>query len=172
MKNTLHLTLLFISLLFASWAQKSSNWYTYKSDKGHYTLYFPGKPSESEQDIPGDAAGLKIHLATYAEGEDVVFMSSWTNLANTAATEKTTQQALEDSRDGAIESMKATDVKTSETVTTGDPYIDFTFSLGTSAGRMRIYFVNGVQYSLIVLCPEATKSDQRIDKFIRSYKHI
>ena len=59
---------------------------------------------------------------------------------------------LEDSRDGAVGSMKADTLATTAIQTTGStPYIEFTFRSAEFKGKDRIYIINKHQYSLVTI---------------------
>jgi hypothetical protein len=146
-------------------------WQKYTSSDGHFSITFPGKPEESaEDDKTSDGQPFKIHYVTLSP-TDEVYMVGWINMVDFYPADKSMKQILEDSRDGATESMKATDVKTLKTNLTGEPYIEFTFKTDKFKGKDRIYVISKFQYSVITIFSEEKGIGTNADKFIGSFRH-
>ena len=147
-------------------------WTTYSSTPGHFSVSFPGTPQESvEYDSSGPSI-LAIHLINYEVGERGILMAGWTDFSKTNLGGKTVKAILEDSRYGAMGSMKATNIVTTTTVLTGEAYIEFTFKTEGYVGKERIYYVGNIQYSVITLFTTAADLDAYADRFLHSYRHI
>lgn len=172
MKKQLFLILLVVTTLLVSF-RYAENWVNYVSHDGHFSINFPGKPEESAEDsYTADSVSFKIHYATYSPSDDEVYMVGWINMAKFYPEGKTIKQMLEESRDGAAESMKATEVKTLVTNTGDQPYIEFTFKTGNFIGKDRIYIINKFQYSVITILSGSKGFSPVSDKFTTSFKHI
>ena len=165
------LFLIILTAVFINGFSQSSAWHTYTFKDGHFSISFPGKPEESVQYDSSGASILKMNMQTYTIGDNTVFMSSWTDMSALSLSDKSIKQLLEDSRDGAVQSLQATNVVTTATVLTGEPYIEFAFSTEEFTGKDRIYFINKVQYSIITIFSAKDGLSPDADKFITSFKH-
>ena len=170
MKRTL-LQILIALLLPAAVFAQGSKWHNFTSAEGHYSVNFPGVPTESVQMDTSSGTILKIMMASYAVGDNEVYMTSFIDMKDVYDKEKSMKQLLEASRDGALGSMNVTKSETVATNLTGDPYIEFTFSNSEFTGKDRIYFINKCQYSVITIFSLANGLSVNTDKFIRSFKH-
>jgi hypothetical protein len=171
MKKKLLLPFILIIFSLTCFGQ-SAPWKTYTFHEGHYSINFPDLPVESFEYDSSTSVTFKINLATYEISETEVLMSSSIDMSKSDADKKPIKQLLEDSRDGAASSLKASKVTTLATVLTGEPYIEFTFSTDDFVGKDRIYFINKTQYSLITIFSAKTGIPAAADKFIRSFKHL
>jgi hypothetical protein len=149
-------------------------WVKYSSTAGHCAMSFPGKPNESMDTSKAEnGKTFQIHLATFAPNDNEVYMLGWIDMKGFYPEDKTIKQILEDSRDGATNSLGATDVKTIKTETTGsEPHIEFTFTGPDFVGKDCIYVINKHQYSLITLFAKAKTIPADADKFIASFKYV
>ena len=153
--------------------QADNDWQVYSSSDGHFSVAFPGKPEESTQDDKtADGIPFKIHFATYSPTDNEVYMAGWINMDTFYPADKTMKEILEDSRDGATGSMKATSVTTLATELSDKPYIEFTFELDGFVGKDRIYVINKVQYSLITIFAKGSGLNTSADRFIMSFKSL
>ena len=171
MKKILFIALLGMLMPYLGFTQQSA-WTTYSSAPGHFSISFPGTAQESVDYDSSGSSILAIHFANYEMGEKGVLMAGWVDFTNTDLHGKTIKTLLEDSRDGALNSMKATDIVTTTTVLTGEPYIEFTFKTDGFVGKERIYVINKIQYSVIALFTTASDLGVYADKFLHSYKHL
>jgi len=172
MKKQLLLLLIAASALLVSFNYADS-WVNYVSHEGHFSITFPGKPQESAEDnFTADSVAFKIHYASYSPTDNEVYMVGWLDMAKFYPEGKTIKQMLEDSRDGAAESMKATDVKTLATNLGTQPYVEFTFKTGEFMGKDRIYIINKFQYSVVTIFSNTAGISAKADKFITSFKHL
>ena len=147
------------------------NWVKYASTEGHFSIEFPGKPEESTQDDKNeDGTPFKIHFATFTPTDDEVYMAGWIDMTTFYPKNGELKQLLENSRDGATGSMKATKVTTLATNLGENPYIEFTFSTDEFIGKDRIYLINKFQYSIITIFSLKTGIPPNADKFIASFK--
>ncbi len=147
------------------------NWQKFTSQDGHYSISFPGKPEESTQDDKSDdGTPFKIHLTNYSPNDDEVYMVGWIDMNAFFPKDLSMKQMLENSRDGATGSMKATKVTTIETNLGAKPYIEFTFAADGFIGKDRIYIINKFQYSIITIFSDKTGISANADKFIQSFK--
>ena len=162
-----------IGLLFIVGFQTDKEWLTYSSTEGHFSIKFPGSPEESTDDQKTEAGNqFKIHYATFSPSDDEVYMAGWIDMTSFYPEEKSIEQMLEDSRDGATGSMKATNVKTLAIVESGNPYIEFTFETDDFTGKDRIYLINKFQYSIITIFSKKSGIKPTADKFITSFKSL
>jgi hypothetical protein len=166
--------LLFISALVSfKTPGVGAAWVKYTSTEGHFSMNFPGKPEESSQDDKSDnGTAFKIHFASYSPTQNDVYMAGWIDMTGFYPEDKDMKEMLEASRDGATESMKATDIKTITTSLGKEPYIEFTFKTDDFVGKDRIYIINKFQYSIITIFSKKTGLSPNVDKFITSFKHI
>ncbi len=149
------------------------SWFKYTTTQGHCAISFPGKPEESTDTSRSDnGTPFQIHLATYAPNDNDVYMLGWINMNGFYPEDITMQKILENSRDGATNSLGATDVKTIKTNLGNEPYIEFSFEGKDFVGKDRIYVINKFQYSVITLFAKRTIIPQDADKFITSFKYI
>ncbi len=163
--------LIFVTALFSF--TPAGNWQKYSTSEGHFSISFPGKPDESTQDDKSeDGTPFKIHFATYSPSDDEVYMAGWIDMTTFFPKDVTLKQMLENSRDGATSSLKATKVNTLETNLGTNPYIEFTFSTDDFTGKDRIYIINKYQYSIITIFSVKTGVKSDADKFITSFKHL
>ena len=161
--------LLLIASLFSF--KLAENWQKYTSQEGHFSISFPGKPEETMEDSKNDSGiPFKIHFVTYAPSDDELYMAGWIDMTTFYPKDGDMKQLLENSRDGAVKSMNATNVTTLETHLEGNPYIEFTFSAENIIGKDRIYFINKFQYSIITMFPIKKGMSPNADKFITSFK--
>jgi hypothetical protein len=151
----------------------ADTWQKYTSQEGHFSVSFPGKPDERTDDSKmDDGTPFKIHLATYSTFDDEVYMVGWIDMTEFYPKDKELKKILENSRDGAVESMKATNVVTKAINLTGSPYIEFTFNSDQFTGKDRIYLINKFQYSLITIFSLSKGIPPAADKFIGTFKQI
>jgi hypothetical protein len=149
----------------------AENWTKYKSAEGRFSIDFPGKPEESTQDDKSDdGTPFKIHFTSYSPNDDEVYMCGWIDMTSFYPKDKELKVMLEDSRDGATGSMKATNVKTLTTYLGDNPYIEFTFEADKLVGKDRIYIINKFQYSVITIFSDKTGIRPGADKFIASFR--
>ena len=171
MKNYLILAALLLSGSLFSFKVPDA-WQKYSSAEGHFVIEFPGKPEESTQDDKSDdGTPFKIHFASFSPNDDEVYMAGWIDMTTFYPKGKEIKQMLEDSRDGAAGSMKATSVVTLATNLGENPYIEFAFVADKLTGKDRIYLINKFQYSIITIFAEKTGITPAADKFINSFKH-
>ena len=151
----------------------ADEWQVYTSREGKFTILFPGKAEESVQnDTTAAGVPFKINFATYSATDNEVYMAGWIDMNNFYPEGKTIQQMLDDSRDGAVESMHAANVVTLETVTIGEPYIEFTFQSDDFVGKDRIYLIHKFQYSIITIFSKSVGIPGNADKFIKSFRSL
>ena len=87
MKNLILLSVLITAFSFTGFTQ-NAEWTSYKSDDGHYSISFPGKPEITSELDTSSGIKLKINMAEYEKDEKTVFIASWIDLGKTAAAEK------------------------------------------------------------------------------------
>ena len=171
MKRYLLVPALFLILGLVSF-RIPDNWVKYTSAEGHFSISFPGKPEESVQDDKSDdGTPFQIHLSTYSPTDNYVYMVGWIDMTTFYPKNIELKQMLENSRDGATQSMKATKVETLTTNLGVNPYIEFTFSTNDFVGKDRIYIINKFQYSLITIFSVKTGIKSNVDGFITSFRH-
>lgn len=147
-------------------------WATYKSAEGHYSILFPGTPTVSvEETKTEDGLPFKMHMASLSPSDNEVYMVGWVDMSGFYPKEKSIKQILEDSRDGAAGEMKATNVVTTATNLSGNPYIEFIFSTADFVGKDRIYIINKHQYSVIAINSGTQGVPPAADKFINSFRY-
>ncbi len=101
-----------------------------------------------------------------------VYMSSFIDAHSFFPDDKSLKQILEDSaRDGAANSLNATNVITTATNLGENPYIEFLFTSADFKGKDRIYVINKFQYSVLMIV-SLNKDLTNADKFITSFKHL
>ena len=172
MKKLLLLPAAIVVMLLVSF-KYAGNWTKYTSGEGHYSISFPGQPVESTEDDTTDAMKpFKIHFATYFPNDSEGYMTDWIDMSRIYPEKKAMKQILEDSRDGAVQSVNATFVTTTATYLGKEPYIEFSFTSKEFAGKGRIYVINKFQYSIITLFSINVGISTDADKFIKSFKHM
>jgi len=172
MKKPVILPVIIVAVLLCSFRYTGS-WTKYTSTEGHYSIEFPGKPTESaEEDTSNMSAPLTIHYAIYFPKDTEGYMADWINLANMYPAKKPIKQILQDSRDGALRTIKPTYVNTSAIYLGKNPYIEFSFTSKELAGKGRIYVINKFQYSVITIFSLSAGISPDADRFIQSFKHI
>ena len=150
-----------------------ATWTKYVSKQGHFTIEFPGHPTENNViDTADKKKPVTIHYVTYFPTDTEGYMADWIDISKKYPKEKTLKQILEESRDGALQSIKATFSATTATYLGKDPYIEFSFTSNEFAGKGRIYVINMFQYSIITLFPITSGISADADKFIKSFKHL
>ena len=150
----------------------TENRFKYSSSEGHFLIEFPGRPTETIQDDTSDIhKPLRIHFATYFPSDTEGYMADWIDLSRAYPKGKTMKQLLEGSRDGALRSVKATEVTTTEINLGTIPYIEFTFKNTEVTGKGRIYIINKFQYSILTLFSVNAGINAKADKFIHSFRH-
>src|ERR1017187_7360643 len=97
-------------------------------------------------------------------------MAGWIDMTTFFPKDANLKQMLENSRDGAAGSMKATKVTTLSTNLGENPYIEFTFTADDFTGKDRIYLINKFQYSIITIFSLKSGIPATADKFITSFK--
>ncbi len=173
MKKIWFIPVITVALLLSNLSYGQTSWTKYSSSLGSFSINFPGAYEESTQMDTSDAGKpFKIHFASYTPNDDVVYMAGWIDMYNIYPADKSLKQILEDSRDGAMESLKATNIKTLNTSLVGEPYIEFTFGSEDMVGKERIYLINKFQYSIITLFAKTKVLPADADKFITSFKHL
>src|ERR1035437_1893777 len=150
MKKGISIPALFILLFLVSF-KYSDNWVTYKSIEGHYSMSFPGTPTESESSQKSDNGNsMTLHLATYSHDTNVAYMSDWVNIGADYPANKTITQILEDSRDAAVKNINATSVTTKLNLS-GNPFVEYSFKSKDFVGKGRFYIINKYQYGIIAI---------------------
>ena len=173
MKKLLIIPVAIVALMLVSFSYRAGNWVSLTRNEGHFSISFPGKPEESaEMDKTEKGIEFKVNTASYSPDDSHVFMLGWIDMTNIYPTGKTMKELLEDSRDGAAASMKATKVETITTNLTGQPYIEFIFGDDQFIGKDRIYVINKFQYSVITIFSKADGIPADADKFIASFKYL
>jgi len=173
MKKYFILLVAFLCILFFSGFQSTGDWQLYTSKEGGFSIEFPGLPEEQTQNDTTDAGvPFLIHFASVAPSDNEVYMAGWIDMNSFYPEDASIQQMLENSRDGATNSMHATHVTTLATVTTGNPYIEFTFETNDLIGKDRIYLIHKFQYSIITIFSKETGIKPGADRFIASFKNI
>ncbi len=172
MKKHLLLAVAIVAIFLTSF-RYSTTWTKYASREGHFSIDFPGKPTESAQDDTSYIQKpFRIHYATYFPDDSEGYMADWIDIHKTYPKEKNIKQILEIFRDGAMRSVIATTVTTTATILGKEPYIEFTFTSKDFAGKGRIYVINKFQYSIITLCAIDAGISPDADRFIRSFRHV
>ena len=172
-KYVLHIVIALVCLCVFSGFRSEQDWMKYKSAEGKYSINFPGKPEESQENSKtNDSIPFLIHYATYSASDNEIYMVGWINMSNFYPNEKSMKQILEDSRDGAVNAMQATNVVTTATKNTGNAYIEFTFEIKELKGKDRIYVINKFQYSVISIYSSSMGNNPKVDKFISSFKYV
>ena len=161
-----------ITIVFLLSFIDAGNWTKYTSNEGHFSIDFPGPPTESAQEDTTTTKPVTIHYITYFPTDTEGYMTDWIDMTKIYPKEKTIKQILEGSRDGAMKSIKATYVTTSTTYLGKDPYIEFSFTSKEFAGKGRVYVINKFQYSVITLFSLNSGISPDANKFIRSFKHL
>ena len=170
MSRNLVIPLLVITTGFLSFMPVSA-WVKYTSKAGHFSVSFPDKPQETEQeDKNPDGTPARIHVVTYARSNEEVYIATWFNLGSFYPKDKTMKQMLEESRDGAMNSMKEKKVTTTTTFLGKNPYIEYTFTGDEFIGKERVYLVNKMQYSVIAIYSLKAGLSKDADKFLTSFK--
>ena len=173
MKKFLFMPLVAVVALLCSFTP-ASQWELYTSADGHFSISFPEKPEESAEDNTTEENVIfKIHMATSAPADDEVYIAGWIDMTPFYPKNKTVKQILEDGRDAAAASMRATSVKTLATELSGDkPYIEFVFVTDEVTCKDRIYIINKFQYSLITIFGLKKGIQPSADKFLTSFKPL
>lgn len=145
----------------------------YTSSEGNFSATFPCDAKESSQvDTAANGKPITIHFVQCNPDDNHVYMVGWSDLSSNYAEETPIKKILENSRDGATNSMKAVNVKTVATVLGKTPYIEFTFESSEFMGKDRIYVVNKFQYSIITIFAKSKKAPPEVDKFISSFHFL
>jgi hypothetical protein len=174
MKKIYALPILMLICLLTLFGFKSDeNWQLYTSTAGHFTIEFPGNPVESVDNSKTDAGKeFTMNTASYSPSDSEVYMVSWIDMHNILPKDKTIEQMLTDSRDGATNSMKVKNVVTLKMNLEENPYIEFTFETDDYVGKYRIYIINENQLSIITIFSKEVGIKSIADKFIQSFKII
>jgi hypothetical protein len=171
MKISLLLPVLLTTIVFSSF-RNAEKWVNYVSTTGHFSIEFPGTPTEStEEDTSDTRQTFVIHFATFFPNDTEGYMTDWIDMSKLYPEKKTIKQILEDSRDGALRSINATFVKTTAIMLGKEPFIEFSFTNKEFAGKGRIYVMNKFQYSIITLFSLNAGISADGDRFIHSFKH-
>ena len=145
-------------------------WVKYTSAKGHFSIEFPGSPTENT--VVDTTDNNKIHYATYFPNDSEGYLTDWIDMTKTYPAKKGIKQILEDGRDGAMRSLIATNIITTATNLDKEPYIEFAFTNKEFAGRGRIYLIDKIQYSIITLFSLEAGISPDANKFIKSFRHL
>ena len=170
MKTAGSLLLIFGALLLSGF--QTATWSTYTSLEGHFSISFPSaEPTITSQKVPVDDIEYLMHMIYAGPDNGFTYMIAWTD-KSAHFPDKTVKQFLEGSRDGSISNIKGTNVVTEKIVTTGSqPYIEYTYNADKLKGKTRIYLINKVQYTILVLSENKTNFTATANKFIRSFSH-
>lgn len=151
----------------------ADTWKKYNCTPGHFSINFPGTPEESSQnDTTAEGVPFKVNFASFSPNDNEVYMAGWIDMATFYPKDVELKTMLENSRDGATGSMKATKVNTLATHLGENPYIEFTFATDEFIGKDRIYLINKFQYSIITIFSTKTGILPGADKFIASFKPV
>jgi hypothetical protein len=170
MKRLFLIPVIALLLPLTGLAQKGT-WPVHTSAEGHFSVTFPGTPQESVEYDSSGAEVTKINLAMYEINDSDVLMLSWVSFAHLDLGQKSVKELLETSRDGALSALGATDIVTTATVLTGDPYIEFTFRSGGMLGKDRVYIIHKMQYSILGIFSSDRGLATYADRYIGSFKY-
>ena len=154
-----------ISLLLVSF-KTTDEWLIITSTMGHYAISFPGYPTEKTR------GNNDVHILSYSPTDSEVLILAWTDMHKYYPANKKISELLEDAMDGAITSMDATDVKTTNLVLNANPYIEFTFNTPHITGKERIYIINKFQYSVMALGAPASGITQGMEHFLTTFIYL
>ena len=151
---------------------QTDKWSPYTSKDGHFKISFPTvDPTISSQKVPVNDVDYTMNLAYVAASDGYTYMIAWTDMS-AHFPDKTAKQFLEDSRDGSVNNIKGTNVVTEKLITTGSqPYIEFTYDADKAKGKTRIYLINKVQYTILVLSESTTDFTNKANKFLHSFSY-
>jgi len=144
-------------------------WKHVVSDKGNYSLVFPGEPAA--QDLTDDAGKyLATMFVLELDNGNVAYMSSFSDLP----LERTTagpDQILSDARDGALKSSKGTLV--SEKKITLDGFPGRELQISTPNGMtsfVRVYLVKSRLYQSMGVMPKDKIDGKQVRTFLESFR--
>jgi hypothetical protein len=147
-------------------AEDKTEWQTHKSDKGNYSIEFPGKPTPVEKSSTSQAV-LEV-----MDGK-AVYISAYTSFPNKVDLKgPLPKQVLDQSMDRMKESLKGK-VLTSKDVTVDKKYPARDVDLdapGIGVYRVRIIITEERMYQTVVLGPKEFVEGADAKKFLGSFK--
>jgi hypothetical protein len=166
----------FVVMFFTSACGGGSDWQTYSSTSGNFSILAPGSFKETTQS--NDTAIGKIESHTFVLDHGAIsYFVSYADFPADAMQVANTDSALEGGVGGALENMNATLVNKIDISLDGAPGKEVqgdipaneTFPNG-GVVKARAYLVSNRLYQIYVLVKKGSESDAQMDRYIQSFK--
>jgi hypothetical protein len=151
-------------------ATSKLNFQSFTSDKGSFSVKFPGTPTTTAQKntVGGFQIDTNLFLVTLNSGS-VTYLVSYSDYPTEITSNQTPDQALNNARDGQVASVQGKIL--SDKSLTKDNIFGKEIEISSTSNyiRTRIYISGQRLYQLVVVYPEATKSLGDIQTFLDSF---
>jgi len=145
-------------------ARTSREWIKYSDTPGRFTMMMPISPVKSEQPVETDSGKLINHLFL-ATTSTAAFLISYVD----HPVKEDPQKILERVRDGAVNGIKGTLLRSTNITHKGYPGFEFAASVADAVYTSRIYLVNDRLYQIVVVGPPGTKMSEDINRYMASF---
>jgi hypothetical protein len=152
--------------------QPPPGWQAFHSDKGGYSVWFPGTPTEKDTGVATKRGQRDMNQVKVVDSmSGLTFMVSVTDFSDVVFPDA--EKALDGARDGAIQKAKA-ELLSEESIKLGThPGREIRFGVPAVKGVvlvMRIYLVGQRNYQLMVAGPEQAANGPSAKTFLQSFR--
>lgn len=146
--------------------------YKYAPSDGSYSIKFPGKPTESTQNVQTPIGPIKVLLASYSanQGKRAYFSSSTRYKINPK--QYNVEKGLDGARDGIVKSANATISNETKIKYKGASGRQFFLTMQQGKAKVRIYVVNAGKgptiYQSFVMDTTGKIEDGEVNSFLDS----
>jgi hypothetical protein len=139
-------------------------WTRYSSTAGRFSILFPGQPTLKQQPVDSAVGKLTNNILLASTGA-AVFLASY---ADYPVVNDDPQAVLDRVRDGAVNGVKGTLIKSTAITHKGFPGREFQASGEVMLATFRIYLVNNRLYQTVAVGPPGAVSEAAKD-FLNSF---
>ncbi len=155
------------------WAQPSSDWKTFRSGPGRFSVRAPGSlQEESSPQKPGDT--LPVNHTFSLSLNDAAYIVTYTDFAPDQVTAANVKAILSAARDGGIKNVKGKLVSETSISVSGYPSRDVIASLpldnNVGGTHFRLVLAKSRLYSVIFVGPGDSATRASVDVFLKSFQ--
>lgn len=149
---------------------ETSGSYDFTSEDGHFTITFPGEPSDTAQSVPTEVGDIEMVQYMYQKSVTEVFMVAYSDYPSSMVNESNAEDLLAGGKTGALNSLGIVSTDTDESIEIdGHPGNYFTANNGQFFVAYEMYLVNNRLYQIAILRDGSYPSQAEVDAFTKTF---
>jgi hypothetical protein len=176
MTYRLLIVIVLVSLLLAACGGASATPQPFISKAGKFMVTFPGLPTESIQNTPGELGDITTHLLSYSQGNKV-YDVSYTDYPEEYTPSLDAEKIVKNARDSAVEKLNGSVDSEKQFSVDNSSGLEFMITARDPENqpvtlKARMFMVGNLFYQVWAMAPKDQANEAEMNRFLDSFKLI